>query len=707
MSDVDRAQEIWQRRTRSYDWMKANFYPEWEQVFKSYKCERDPELDSDGKPDPTRISVGLPMTWSHIRRMVARGTAQIPNLKFHAKEKDAGELISRTLMYQWDKGVQIQQKKHFTQAALFGISVRPWYWAVESHTRNKRVNPLDPNLSPEALQAIAAKHGVVLEHLLNPDVGLLIRAKLAAEAGRGGLLPIDYQYTGYVGPRCDFLFLGDCYFQPHFQSIQSSQWFIVERRRSLEWMKKTIHAYPEMKNGFDTLVRQFPEGSPRPSSQRDAQGLRERMMAAIGHSDDTSSYATDKTREWTIMEQHTPGEEPKLAYVGEQSVFIGEVKYPYDLDGKIAFTELVLIDDLLCGIGDSTARIIRGLQQLHDKSANSRMDLVNNLLHPLFGTSNRELLENPGLIKRHGGFRVVPMRGPHDLWMQSEQAALAAAAAGLQDESALMRLYQMATGESNMSSMANVDPQQNRTATGARLMAYNQDILTKDLTDKYNDSIKADAEMMFMLNRSEMSDPVEFDAAQYNRTYSPEQDPIQEQWVAAEPALFQKDGEIVSEVGSTLADDDESNVAKATNLFQAALSAPQLFNAEKARDAYLIAMGKGRELKEWVAPPPPPPPPSEIKPSMTISAKWELLTPQEQSQIMGRIGVDTPPVDIPPGGPLPEEGAPPPGPVSAELGPGGPPPEMPPMAPEPSPLTMSAVLAARGRSPFTHSGPPV
>ena len=86
METTDRAQEIVLRRTRSYDWMKENFYTEWEEVFKSYKCLRDPELDPDGKPDLEATSVGLPMTWSHIRRMVARGTAQIPNLAFRAKE---------------------------------------------------------------------------------------------------------------------------------------------------------------------------------------------------------------------------------------------------------------------------------------------------------------------------------------------------------------------------------------------------------------------------------------------------------------------------------------------------------------------------------------------------------------------------------------------------------------------------------------------
>jgi hypothetical protein len=118
--------------------MKENFYQEWQDVFKSYKCLRDAELDPDGNVDEEATSVGLPMTWAHVRRMVARGTAQIPNLKFHAKDPQDAELISRTLMYQWDRGVQREQKRHFTQAALFGISIRPWFWSVMS-TRGRSV----------------------------------------------------------------------------------------------------------------------------------------------------------------------------------------------------------------------------------------------------------------------------------------------------------------------------------------------------------------------------------------------------------------------------------------------------------------------------------------------------------------------------------------------------------------------------------------
>jgi hypothetical protein len=50
-------------------------------------------------------------------------------------------------MYQWDQGgVQRQQKKHMTQALLFGISVRAWYWSVDEYTRSGRVDLLDPNI---------------------------------------------------------------------------------------------------------------------------------------------------------------------------------------------------------------------------------------------------------------------------------------------------------------------------------------------------------------------------------------------------------------------------------------------------------------------------------------------------------------------------------------------------------------------------------
>lgn len=670
MDNQDRARQVIERKTRSYDWMKDNFYSEWQAVYKSYKCVREMPKDPDGNPDPEQTSVGLPMTHAIIRRTVARATAQIPNLRYRARETEVGELIGRTLMFQWDKGgVQRVQKKHLCQAAMFGISVRPWYWASEQYMRSKRVDPLDPKIDPVTLSQIAQIYSVPERYLLDPEVGHLIRAKLLAKHGRGGLLPVKYPYTGFVGPKCDFLFIGDCYFEPNFQSLQTSGWFVVERRRDLGWMKRVAKLYPQMAAGFEELVSRYPKGSLHMDRQRDTESLREMMRSSIGMKDEAATAGIDDTRQWNIIEQHVPGASPTLTYVAEDNIWIGQVEYPYDLDGKIAFTDLVLVDDLLTGVGDSTARIIRGIQELHDRQVNQRSQLVYNLLRPLVGTSNRELIENPGMIKRYSGFRLVHMRGPNDMWTQGEQAALAAAAVGLNDESSIMRLYQMATGENNMSASANIDPQQARTATGAKIMQAQQDVLTKDLVDMFNEtSIKADAEMMFLLNRSELADAVEFEAGPYNRNFASGQDMLREQWVKAEPVHFQIDGEIVSEVGSTLADDDEGRVVKATNLFQAAMSRPDLFNQEKARDEYLIAMGKGRELQQWAAPPPPPPV-AEMKANMSVQVKWEFLSEQERIEFLKRAGIEIT-VEEMPGGPGPlvdpaaaaQEGGPPPGP---------------------------------------------
>jgi hypothetical protein len=668
----DKAQTVSHRRKESFDWLERNYYSAWERAYKHYHAVRDAELGSDGKPDPDLSSVGSPLTWSYVRRTVARGTAQPPNLRFHAKDHEVAELISRTLMMQWDKAkLQRGKKKHFLQASLFGWSVEAWYWAVEEYVRNKRVDVMGAPLDPETLDAIASTYKINPKYLqADPQLTDRVLRRLLEKNSRGGMLPVKQMYKAYEGPKADFLFIGDCYPEPNFTRLQASNWFIVERRRNKAWIENVAESIPELKAGFQELMDRFPDGTAPVSVNRDQRNLKDKMLAVMARDSVNLRETTEKERaaEWTILEQHTTGEDQKLTYVGEGDIWIGEIDYPYSLDGKIAFTEAVLIDDLICGIGDSTVQTMSGIHDMHERQMNRRQDLIYNILRPLIGTSNMRLLEEPDLIKRHSGFRLVHMRGPGEMWVQGEQAAMAAAAAGLQDESAIMRMAQMTTGENNMSMAANVDPKQNQTAKGASIMAMTQDVLTKDINDMWGYSVTDAAEMMFLLNRSELSEPIEFDAGRYNRTYSSQEDTVRESWVKVIPAMFQMDGEIVAEVGSMLADDDDTMLTKAREIAQAAFSRPDLFNQTKARDNLLVAMGKGRELKAWAAGPPPPPPPPEVKPNITISAKWIELTDEERKQFLSRAGIEVA-VEMPPGqGPAgpPSQG---PGP-----GPAGPPP---------------------------------
>lgn len=641
------ASEVLEQRDLSRKWMEANFYSEWEQAYKNYKALPD---EKQNKDDPDEETVGMPDTWAYARRNVARVTARIPNFKYRSRDKQIGELISRTIMYQWDAAkMQRIQKKHVLQATIFGWSPRPWYWSVDEHLSSKRVNLMDPDLDRSVIEQVGqtypdwfASKGYRPEMLMGGDIELamLIREELMAEFSRGGLLPVKYLYKSYEGPRADFLFAGDAYPEPDFQDVQSGNWFIVDRRRNLSFFKRLIKAYPETAAGVQELLDKFPNGTNRYKDTNDGEELRRRMESVLSRTRDVDG-ARDRSMQWTISERHIPGDNPKLAWVGEGNILLGEIEYPYDLQGKIAFTECVLIDDLLCGIGDSIPRIMRGLHRLHGKHVSTRANLIYNILRPLIGTTNRELIENPGLVKRHGGFRMVHMRGPGEMWVQSEQAAIAAAAVGMNDETSHLRLYQMLTGENNLSQAANVDPAQNRTATGAKILQGNQDVLTKDVNDMFAaSSLSADGEMMRLLNRSELAEPVEFDSSPYRRPYAMQEDAWKREWIKVEPVHFQTDLEIVAEAGSTLADDDESRVAVATNLFQAATSFPQLINPEKAAEDFLVAHGKGSELEQW-KPAPPEPPPPEVRTSMSVAVPWLALSPVAQAELFKKARIDT------------------------------------------------------------------
>ena len=749
--NADVAKELMACKTQSHDWLAQNFYPHWTQVYKSYKCERDPEIKPNsegdsglvypngqsvgnqatgsGDIDPSQTSIGMPDTWSLVRRQVARVTAQPPNLRFRAKDPELADKISWKCMRDWDRGgVQRIQKKHVTQAMLFGWSVRAWSWECLEYPRNKRVDPRDgsdPEMQASIQNQYAPHIAAIKQSLTDPNSGMepdnqVVMAHLLAKHGRAGLLPVNYNYKQYEGPRADFLFIGDCYPEPNFQSIQTSRWFIVRRRRSMSWMKRVVALYPELADGFNNLVDKCPDGHDPNGQGTKEQELRRSLLGAIDRAEPT----TDLKKEggevtWTIYERHVPGPDAKLAYVAEGDVFIGEIPYPYDLDGKIAFTELVLIDDLLSGIGDSHARVIRGLQQLHDRQVNVRFDLIYNILRPLVWTSSQELYDNPEMLKRGPGFRLIKTLGGGEIGVVGEQSAIASAAAGLQDESAIQRLIQQASGENNMSMTAGVDPQQGRTATGARLMAYNQDILSLDMNAMFTQtSLTEDAKMLYLLNRSEMPEGVEFDTAPYQRQYDPTT-PDGPNYQNVTPQDFQNDGEIEAVAGSTLGDEDDAKVSRANTMFAAATSNPGLFNIQKARDEFLIAMGKGKELGQWVAPPMPLPSPEP--PKMAVSAKFEDLPQDVQVQILAKFGV-TMTVELPDGTTVPLPGgptAPPPGP----MGPGGPPPPGlpphgpggPPMPPNHHiPIMPHPVPGAGGGSPARHmqvppaqTGPPL
>lgn len=653
-----RAQEILLERRRRAKWMEDNFHEEWVQVFQNYKCEEDPRLDpnDEDKIDLEASAVGMPDTWGMTRRFVARVTAQPPSHRFLGTSPDVADRITRGQMLQWDKAkIQRLQKKDVLQAGLFGISVLAWSWENEEFTRRRRVNPNDPQWwneiaeqYAEELDNLAQENGTSLEQVLmlqegDPQLMLfrtLAAERLLAEHGKADLIPIEYSYKCYEGPKADLMFVGDCYFEPNFEHIQKQTSFIVDRRRDEAYLDRLMEVYG-FTEGVELLKRTFPEGSTHQRPSSNLSSLKEKLQAVTERTTDDFEVDGRPSRQWTITEKHVGGKKPYVDLVAEDGIWIGRIENPYFLDGKIPFTQLVFVDDLLSGIGDSTARVTRGLVKLHNRLANARADLVHKLLYTLVGTNDYALFENPEAIKRIGTMRLFYTSGGQgSLWTHNDGAAISSAMASLNDESSMQRMLQVASGESNLSLAADVDPQQNRTATGAKIQARAADVLTKDAIDMYTFALVDQLEMMYLLNRSELTEPIAVDTKRYPSTMFPDgpQDPDAAEQLFATPEDFQHDGEIQVEVGSTLADDDDTKLSRAQFLMQLATSFPNLFNAQAAATDLLKALGKGKNLKDYLAQPAPPQP---ERPKASLSVQVDKYPPEIQAALLSdHYGVD-------------------------------------------------------------------
>lgn len=639
----DNAQELIQQRTDSRNWMRDSYWPQWEEVYQNYKCIVDVRKDADGNDDEDKTHIGMPDTFALVNRRTDRITAQIPQIGFIAENRneEVETAVSRKAMSDWDNGgLQRQQKRHVRQAELLGWSVRSWWWEVAEFERRRGIDIAKTPLDQKDIELIAKTYKADPQILMTQPAAL---ARLMETNGKRGLLDIRYKYKAYEGPRSEVLFSGDCFPEPFFDSIQTSNRFIVELRRGREWFMKLGKRYEEFQAGIKEMFQQHPKGTDPKAigTGDDGRSLKDQMRGIVSMpttQDNRYNQGNSGTQMWTVLARWTPGVDAKVAYVAEDGIWLGEILSPYTLDGKIPFTELILIDDILGGVGDSVARITRGLQTMHNVATNRRFDLYRQISQPLYGTTDRAIYDNPEVLRRDL-MRLVHMRqGPNSLWSVNEGAAMAAMAQSMNTEADVARMFQMASGDSNMSMSANVDPSQLRTATGAKIMQGNQDVLTKGLVDMFHmTSVHADVEMIYLFNRSEMADAVSIDG-KYDRNYDPNVDRDKLPWIKAEAIHFQVDGHLTVELGSTLADDDEAKVAKATNLF-AMLANNPLANPETLVRDLLIAHGKGPKLAEYMQQQPPAAPPP-IKANMSVSVDMEKLPEATQRVILQNAGVD-------------------------------------------------------------------
>lgn len=663
---------------RSREWMQANFWGEWEQVLRQYLCEPAEIINPNDEgatahsTDTSRyrglfgangrminetvprtgdevVNLYVPDQWALVRRKTARVTAQVPNLRMMSRDFVRANKVSRTIMWQWDTmGRAREEKKHTACAFLFGWSVKAWYWERSVYKQTFRVDPFRAD-EGQWRRIVSAYEGDIRKLLAvgeeisadglfmalgDEQLRQVIAAELVEKHAIGRYLRVREDKLGYVGPKFDHVFLPYLFPMPNFSSIQDSAWFAVIRRRNRSWFENLAAAYDGEKSfnkeQMDDLLKDVSEGTKASEFLgKEGDNLLGKFTAAVNRTvgeNGSGGYSDDDDAEWSVLEIHhkgRDGENATVEYVPEGRYYLGRLPYTFDLeDGRKAFTEKVFVDSFLGGVGDSASRIIRKMVEQHGRETSLRGQLADSVLRPYMRTDDPNLMEEPERIKRGPyGIRLINVQGR--LEPVAEPHAHAAIMTGLNNDSAIMRNIQYATGESNMSMQANVDPQQARTATGARIMAFNQDTLSREEQQMHDVSIREDAEMMRQLNRSELSDELTFDMSPYARANAdgraagagqgtdPNQPPQPpptdiglDPLTTVTPEDFQIDGMMQSEANSTLADDDELNVHKAQVLFDMVMQAPQMFNPKRAADTVLIAMGEGSRLQEWQPVPP-------------------------------------------------------------------------------------------------------
>jgi hypothetical protein len=223
------------------------------------------------------------------------------------------------------------------------------------------------------------------------------------------------------------------------------------------------------------------------------------------------------------------------------------------------------------------------------------------------------------------------------------------------DESA-MKLIQSTTGDSNLGNMAELAPNQNETATGARIMDRNTAIMSGQTTSMFVQKIGEDCEMMRELLRSELNEDLALDLGQYHLLsgQSAKLEDMETSMVTMEPEDYEDDGEIIVDSTSMFPDAKQNKVNEANLVYSLAKENPDKMHIDECIKDVLKAMGKGKDIGRLMIPPPPPGSPEADAQANPMAALQGLMgkggPPDGQSKDSG-----------PPSGPPNQPGGPPQG----------------------------------------------
>jgi hypothetical protein len=334
-----------------------------------------------------------------------------------------------------------------------------------------------------------------------------------------------------------------------------------------------------------------------------------------------------------------------IEYVAEESIYAGKMWYPWDTYGRYLYSDLVLIPDLIEGIGDSTPRITRFLMQMRNTRMNQTTDAINNRLMPMMKALEGDNWTDQDL-DRTGWARILTVRDMNEIAPLEEPEFPSEA---FEDQAQLIREMQQAEpAMQDFQPGTEAVPQAGKLATTAVLQSRAADAILADELNCLSQFVHEVSEIDLALNQQAMEEAQTIGPGQGGKradqvitALSSRTSGGNPHEITIDPMDIQEEFDIIPEDGSTLADDDEFIIGKLQNGFLMAAQNPDVFN-KRYFGQELAARIPGIDPDKAMAPPPqppPPPPPQPPRVSVNVAIKGENLAPDVQTALLEQAGL--------------------------------------------------------------------
>lgn len=650
----DKSSEIVEQRRASLRYFNDNYYGEFVEIYRSMKARVERKMVTDEKgekvEDTSRTNVALPDHFVMVRNGTARLTRNPPNLRLRGDNKDGAAKAGAQLMYQWDRGEAQKAFKIITrQGKALGWSVGKSYYDKVEVTRKFKRYTKDLTRKQYMLHQGAPQDEIddAVEQL---GEGLDNGEKAKAIADLGDVISTGFPITKYEGCVLVAVFVGDFYPEPGFRALDESGYQIENSMRDDDWLKywteqttidpDTGKEQPIISKEAAAEVLEL--AGDRNYIDEKETSLRRQMREAVNISDPGQSgkpikgprkrFMVDERE--TVIDGHLV-----IEYVGEESLYLGKQWFPYDLYGRTLYDEMILIPDILGGIGDSTPRITRFLMQLRNQRVNQTTDFINNKLEPLMkGLEDANYTQKD--VQRNGAFRILKLRNLNEIEpLQDAQFP----AEAWEDQAQFVReMQQVEPATQNFSPGTDTIPDSGKLATTAVLAQKSSDNVLADELNQQGQFVRSVCEKWLWMNQQAMEDDLSINPGDVPRldAMTLRTSGANPKAITVSPMDIQDEFDVLPEEGSTLADDDEFRVKGLQQMFMLAVQNPDVFN-KRAIGQKLLQMTPGISVEEGMAPAPTPPPPPPPRVGINIAGKLEDLAPDVQEWALGEIGAPT------------------------------------------------------------------